>query len=300
MKLLKLWRTFNEGFRNFYRNGLLTVATVSVLGLSLFVVGFMASRSLVSEKLLKESEEKVNITAYFNPEVEEEKIIEIKSAMERYEGIKSVAYVSRNQALDDLRKGNNDPIIGDVIAEIGENPLLASLVIKANQADQYEAINQALEQSDFRDKISRINYQKNKEIIGKINETVKFVKKEGLVMGLIFVLIAVLITFNTIRLTIYSHRQEFDIMRLVGASNMYVRMPFVFEGVLYGIVSAIIAMVALLAAGKYSSLSVLFVKGSILEFYFQNFWKIFGLMLVAGILMGTISGYIAIRKYLKK
>lgn len=300
MKLLKLWRTFKEGFRNYYRNGLLTVATVSVLALSLYVVGFIVVRGLITEQLLRQTEDKVNVSVYFNPEVEEDEILEIKGALENYQEIKSIEYVSKNKALDEFLEGNDDTIIRQALEEVGDNPLLSSLVITAREAYQYEIISDAIERSEFRDKINRINYQKNKEIIAKINSALDSERRQGIIAGIIFIIIAVLITFNTIRLTMFSHRQEFEIMRLVGASNMYVRMPFVFEGIFYGITAAIIAMALLLITAKYSTLSVLFVAGDLWGFYMRQGIYIFGLLLVSGIGLGIISSYIAIRKHLKK
>lgn len=300
MKLLKLWRTFKEGFRNFYRNGLLTAATVSVLALSLYVVGFVFARGFITEQLLKQTEEKINISVYFNPEVDEEKILEIKSALEAYQEIKTIKYVSKDEALEEFLKGNEDLIIQQALKEIGDNPLLSSLVITAKEAYQYEIISEAIERAAFRDQINRVNYQKNKEIIAKINSAMDSERRQGIIAGIIFIFIAVLITFNTIRLTMFSHRQEFEIMRLVGASNMYVRMPFVFEGIFYGITAAIIAIILLLITAKYSTLSVLFIAGDTWGFYMRYGLYVFGLLLLFGTGLGVMSGFIAIRKHLKK
>ncbi|MFC1756347.1 cell division protein FtsX [Patescibacteria group bacterium] len=299
MKLLKLWRTFKEGFKNYYRNGLLTVATVSVLALSLYVIGFVTVRGFITKQLLEETENKINISVYFNPEVNEDRVGEIKNLLEGFQEIKSIDYVSKEQALNEFVSGNENSVIKQALEEIGENPLLSSLVIRANDSSQYEIINEAIEKAEFRSEINRINYQKNKIIIEKINNTLESEEKEGLIAGLIFIVIAVLITFNTIRLTMFSHKQEFEIMRLVGASNMYVRMPFVFEGIYYGLTATVVAVGLLLVTAKYSSLSVLFVSGDLWGFYLKYIWHIFGSLAVLGVLLGVISSIIAIRKHLK-
>lgn len=299
MKLLKLWRTFKEGLRNFYRNGLLTIATVSVLAMSLYVVGFISTRGVMTNLLLQETEKKINISVYFNPEVSENKILEVKDTLDGYQEIKSIEYVSRNRALEEFLAGNQDSVIRQALDEIGGNPLLASLVITANDIGQYDIINEAIEKAEFRDQISRINYQKNKEIIGKLGDTLRAERKEGFVAGIIFIVIAILITFNAIRLTMYSHKQEFEIMRLVGASNMYVRMPFVFEGIFYGIAAAAVSMILLLITAKYSSLSVLFITGDVWGFYVKYWWAILGILLLFGILLGIVGGFVAIRRHLK-
>lgn len=300
MKLLKLGRTFKEGFKNFYRNGLLTVATVSVLAMSLYVIGFITTRGIMTDLLLKETEKKINISVYFNPEVEESRINEIKNVLMGYQEIKSVEYVSKEQALEGFLAGNQDSVIKKALDEIGENPLLGALVITAHNAEQYEVISEAIEKSEFRDQISRINYQKNKEIIKKLNDTLKSERKGGLIAGIIFIVIAILITFNAIRLTMYSRKQEFEIMRLVGASNLYVKMPSVFEGIFYGLSAAIISFVFLLITSKYNSFSVLFITGDFWEFYTKYWWAILGILLVLGVALGVFSGLIAIRKHLKK
>lgn len=300
MKLLKLWRTFKEGFRNYRRNGLLTIATVSVLALSLYVIGFVVARAFMTEELLKQMEEKINISVYFNSDVEKEKILEIKSVLENYPEIKSIKYVSKEEALDEFLKGNEDLIIRQVLQEIGDNPLPPSLVVTAKESHQYEIINANIEQSAFSDKINRINYQKNKEVIAKIGNAINSERKQGIIAGAIFIVIAVLITFNTIRLTMFSHRQEFEIMRLVGASNTYVKMPFIFEGVFYGITATVVSMIMLLITARYNTHSVFFASENTWDFYVKYGFLVFGLLFVFGVSMGITSGYIAIHKYLKK
>ncbi len=302
MKLLKLWRTFKEGIRNFYRNGWLSFATVSVLSISLYIMSVTILVAIGAGTAAKNIQEKINISVYFNPEVKEERILEVKDKLAGYREIKSIEYVSKNQALDDfLKNSGNDPSITEALKEIGENPLLASLVIKAQSPEQYEIISNAIRQSNFNEEISRTNYEKNKEAIGKLNDFIHLVEKAGFILGSIFVLIAILITFNTIRITIYSHKQEFEIMRLVGASNMYVRMPHVFEGIFYGTASAAFALILLFITAEFVAPVIQkdIAKEVIMSFYFQylGFTALF--LFFSGIMLGVISSYIAIRKYLK-
>ncbi len=302
MKLLKLWRTFKEGVRNYYRNGWLTFATVSILSISLYIMSVTILMAIGAGTAAKNIQEKINVSVYFNPDVKEERVMEIKNKLSSYREIKSIAYVSKEQALDEfLRSSGNDPSIMEALNEIGENPLLASLVIKAQNPDQYEIIASAIEQSNFRDEINRTNYAKNKESIDKLNNFIRLVEKIGIIIGLIFMLIAVLVTFNTIRITIYSHKQEFEIMRLVGASNMYVRMPHVFEGIFYGITSAIAVLILLFITVEFIAPVIQrdISKDVLLSFYFQYFSSTALFLFISGILLGMISSFIAIRRYLK-
>ncbi|MFH0969502.1 MAG: permease-like cell division protein FtsX, partial [Patescibacteria group bacterium] len=301
MKILKLWRTLKEGFQNFIRNGWLSVATISILTISLYLISLTFMLGITANLLLKNVQEKINISIYFNPSVEESEILGIKNKIQNYKEIKSIEYVSKNKALDEFMElGNNDPSIKQALDELGENPLLASLVIRANQSDQYEIINQAIENSDFREEISRINYEKNKVIIERLNKIINFSKEIGIILGIIFVLIAVLITFNAIRITIYSHKQEFEIERLVGASNLYIRMPFIFEGIFYGFSASITSAIMLLITAKLVSNFVqkAISQENLMSLYLSNFWQIFGILFSLGILLGVISSFIAIRRYL--
>lgn len=302
MKLLKLWRTFKEGIRNYYRNGWLTFATVSILSISLYIMSVTILMAIGAGTAAKSIQEKINVSVYFNPDVKEERVMEIKNKLSGYREIKSINYVSKEQALDEFMKSSgNDPSIMEALNEIGENPLLASLVIKAQSSDQYEIIASAIEQSNFRDEINRTNYAKNKESIDKLNNFIHLVEKIGIIIGLIFMLIAVLVTFNTIRITIYSHKQEFEIMRLVGASNMYVRMPHVFEGIFYGITSAIAVLILLFITVQFIAPVIQrdISKDVLISFYFQYFSLTALFLFISGILLGMISSFIAIRRYLK-
>jgi len=303
MKILKLWRTLKEGFQNFVRNGWLSVATISILTISLYLISLTFMIGITTDLLLKNVQDKINISIYFNPTVEESDIIAVKNNLQSYGEIKSIEYISREQALEEfMEMGNNDPVIKQALDEIGENPLLASLVIKANQSDQYDKINDNIEKSYFKEDISRINYDKNKIIIERLNKIVIFSKEIGIILGSIFVLIAVLITFNAIRITIYSHKQEFEIERLVGASNLYIRMPFIFEGIFYGFSASIVSAILLLITAKLISSFVerTISQDNVMSLYLSNFWQIFGILFVMGILLGVLSSFIAIRRYLKK
>lgn len=303
MKMLKLWRTFKEGKENFIRNGWLTFATVSILTLSLFIVSLSFLVGVTTSLILENMRGKVSVSVSFNPDVTEARILDIKNELSKYtKEIASVEYVSRDRALETfLAESGNDPIIAQAIKEIGENPLLASLVIKAVKPEDYPLIVQQIEGSTFQNDISRINYAKNQKIFERLDRINKTTGKAGIILGSIFIFVAILITFNTIRITIYSHRQEFEIMRLVGASNIYVRMPFVFEGALYGLVAAILTVGFLFGMAYYFAplTTGALSQGNLLDLFYSSFWPIFGGLILLGVSLGVVSSAVAIRRYLK-
>lgn len=303
MKSNKLKRTFQEGLDNFYRNGWLSFATVSVLAISLYIISVTIILGVTANIVLKNIQDKINISVYFNQDVKEETILKVKDDLVGFKEIKSIDYVSKDQALEQFKKfSDGNKSVSQALEELnGENPLLSALVIKAKDPNQYDVIAKSIENSSFATNISRIDFQENKAAIDRLSSIIKLVEQVGLTLGIVFVIIGVLITFNAIRLTMYAHKQEFEIMRLVGASNLYIRMPFIFEGIFYGISSAFIVIVLLFITSKFlaplteGSIS----GGDIVSFYFHNFFTIFGLLLLSGIGLGTLSGFIAIRRYLK-
>jgi cell division transport system permease protein len=301
-RTLKLWRTLKEGMINFRRNGWLSLATISILSLSLFIISVAFLISLGANLVVENFENRVNITVSFNPDIAEERIITIQQNLKRFREIESVEYISRDQALTEfLDQSNNDPEIRQAIEEIGENPLLASLVIRAKNQSDYEKIAQVLNQSEYKEEISRINYERNKRIFDRLNTISLAAKKFGLSVGIAFALIAVLITFNTIRITIYSHRQEFEIMRLVGASNLYVRMPYIFEGMLYGLSAGLITLLLLAGAtyGVRGFTQGAFPQGDLFQVFLEHLPLLSLSTMLSGVFLGVISSYIAIRRYLR-
>jgi len=302
MKRLKLVRTFKEGCVNFYRNGWLTLATISILATSLYIISITIMLGFTANLIIVGLQDKINISVYFNPGVAEERIIEIKDKLSQYDEVKSVEYISKEKALEDLLGlSNNTETINKALDEIGENPLPASIVIRAKDPSLYEKIAEAIGNSFFKDDISTLNYQENRKIIDRLTNIILMSRKIGFVFGLVFVFVSILVTFNAIRITIYSHRQEFEIMRLVGASNLYIRMPFIVEGILYGLVAGIIVMFLLFITSYFISplTDGNIPQGNLLKVYFGNFFLILGGLFISGISLGVISSFIAIRRYLK-
>lgn len=304
MKTIKLWRTFKEGADNYRRNGWLTFATVSVLTLSLFVIGLTGLIGLAGNMALKNLESMISISVSFKPETAESEILAIKDDLQRYREVSSVTYISRDQALEEFLKDGNE-VFAEAVEVIGENPLLASLVIKADRAEDYALIARQLGESGYGSGIETINYERNRDMIDGLHKATDRIRDIGLIVGAAFMLIAVLITFNSIRLTIYSHRQEFEVMRLVGASNLYIRMPFLFEGIFYGITASFVSLLLLLGVSFSISgnigpaFSALLGDKSFSDVYLASQWVFVPGTIIAGILLGVISGSIAIRRYLK-
>jgi len=305
--ILTLTRNFKSAIKSLTRNGLLTIATAGILMMSLYVVGTAYLEMMATNDALQKIQEKADISIYFKTDVKEDVIFDIKSKLEAYKEIQSVEYISKDQALEDFKRNNaNEPVIIDSLKELGENPLLASLVVRAKDPNQYQIIYDEINKSDFVGDIGRINYGKYKDLINKINIAANSAKKDGIFKGLLMTIISILIIFNAVRITIYSHKQEIEIMRLVGASNAYIRLPFIFEGIIYGIIATILSMLLLILTIKFKPSSfVLFGNflnipvGAMFSLYISEFWKLLSLQLFIGLVIGISSSWISMRKYLR-
>ncbi|MFA5994449.1 MAG: permease-like cell division protein FtsX [Parcubacteria group bacterium] len=300
--LLLITRTFKESIRSILRNGWLSIATVSILIMSLYIISVFFVFTSTANEMLKEIKNKANISIYFKTDTEEGFILEAKTEVEKMGEVKSVEYVSKDVALEDFKKANaSEPVILESLREIGENPLLSALIIRANNSVDYQIIAENIDKANFSAEVSRVNYNKNKELINKLNSVIETIQEIGISLGLLFAAISLLITFNAVRITIYTHKQEIEIMRLVGASNMFIRLPFVFEGIIYGVVGSIVSMIFLFGSLKFvaSYISLAIPTGNLMNFYIANFWMILGYQILLGSFFGIVGGLMAMRKYLK-
>jgi cell division transport system permease protein len=300
--LLTLTRTLRAGFQNFYRNGSLSIAAVSILTLSLLIISIIIVLSITANLGMKYVQDKIDIRVYFKSDAEESVIKDFRSEVTRYKEVKSADYISKDRALSEFKATNsNKPDILKAIEAVEDNPLLASVNIKAINPEQYDIIAKSIENSTFKENIASVNYQQYKLVIDRFNATLKTLRKTGAFLFILFSLIAILITFNVIRMTIFNHGTEIEIMRLVGASNNFIRLPFVFEGVIYGVVAAVIAIALLFPIVK---IVTPYVVGStyvqvIQADFGKYFLLIFIVQVILGTLLGVISSLFAIRRYLK-
>ena len=295
-------RILKWGFKNFWRNGWLSTATISIMVLTLLVITVLLMVNVVANGVLETLEKKIDISVYFKLKTPEQDILEVKSELERLEEVDSVSYTSQDEALIRFKEKHKDnPILLQSLEELDTNPLEASLNVKAKETRQYASINQFLESVYYKDIIDKINYMQNKEVIEKLNKIITDVKAGGLALSLLLILIVFLVTFNAIRLAIYSSREEINVMRLVGASNWFIRGPFIVEGILYGAIATIVTLIILYPVFYFVSpkLSGFLPIGDIFTYFQANLLSFLLLLLTVGVILGGFSSLIAVKKYLK-
>ena len=304
MFFTKLKRIIKSGAISFWRNGSVSLASVLIMTVTLTVISMIVFSGVVLSSTLETIKSKVDINVYFVKTASEDQILaSIKDVQKRPE-VAEVEYISRKDAYDRFRaRHQEEEATLQALNEIGENPLPASMNIKAKDPSQYDAIVEYLKQKESGDNdiIDKINYTKNKQAIDALSRIITASNKLGVLLVIFFAIVSILITFNTIRLAIYIFREEISVMRLVGASETYIRGPFVTVGILYGVVSAIVTVLILFPlshwAGEWTEK---LGTGVNLFSYYQNNLPLLILSLaVVGACLGAVSSFLAIRKYLK-
>ncbi len=305
---IKVKRVVRAGFFSFWRNGFISLSSILVMVVTLFVIGSVIFSSVVLKSTLDQIKEKVDINVYFVTTASENEILAMKKSLEQLsEVMPPVEYVTKEQALEDFKKRHeNDEFTLQALEELGENPLGATLNIKAKDPSQYESIARFIEGKrtssiGTENIIDKVNYYQNKDAIDRLTKIINSANNLGFVLTLFLVAISILITFNTIRLVIYMSRDEISVMRLVGASDRYIKGPFFVAGSIYGFLSAIVTLIifyplTMWLGGKTADF---FVGLNIFHYYLSNFGQIFLIIIGSGVLIGSISSYLAVRKYLK-
>ncbi|MFA5099165.1 MAG: permease-like cell division protein FtsX [Candidatus Paceibacterota bacterium] len=295
-------RIVKYGFLAFRRNGWLSTATLSIIVLALLVFEGLMIFNVLTKTAISSLEDKIDISVYFKIDAPEDDILNIQKSLGTLTEVKSVNYVSRDQALEIFKeKHKDDAAISQSLEELNSNPLLASLNIKANNPNQYATIADYLDKADFKTMFEKVTYAQNAVVIDRLNKIIGVAERGGFVLIVFLTFIAVLVTFNTVRLAIYSSREEIGIMRLVGASNSFIRGPYIVEGILYGFLAAILS-IALAAPIIYFAspyINIFIAEMNLWKYFTSNIFGTVFYQSLFGISLGAISSVIAVRKYLK-
>ncbi len=305
---LSLKRIIRTGFINFWRNGFVSISSIVVMTITLFVIGSLIFINEMTNTALESLRDKVDVNAYFVIDAPEDSILAVKSTLEQLDEVERVTYTSREEAEAKFRERHKDDEIEiQALDELDDNPLTASLSIKAKNPSQYERIEEFLRtdkstvSKDGVPIISKLNFNDNKTAIEKLQQVINGIEKFGLAVSIVLIAVSVIIIFNTIRMTIYISREEIAVMRLVGASDMYIRGPFVFSGIMTGFISALITLVSFypLAIWLGPKTQVFFGNFNLFVYYTNNFGQIFAMIVFTGTFLGAFSSFLAVKRYLR-
>lgn len=306
-KLINMGRVVRTGSVNFIRNAWLSVAATAVMVITLTIILFSVIANATFANTVQQITDRIDISVYLKDSVNEEQREDLIAQLQNFENVRSVEYVSKEQALEDYKEQNSENL--DLLVAISQtdNPLPASLRLKPEDPNRIEEIRQFLEQPEIKELQSdETSYSGDrKEAVDKITQATSFLRTAGIAGVLVFTVISMLIIFNTIQMAIFNRREELTIMRLLGANSWYIRGPFIVETILYGIVAAIVSISV--CSTLFSVQATAFDSSSLglLDLQFANdyfadrFWIILIIQLAIGIGIGAASSFIATRRYLK-
>ncbi|HAG27182.1 TPA: hypothetical protein DCG61_00145 [Patescibacteria group bacterium] len=300
---ISLLRIIKSGVMNLRRNIWLAAASTLIMTITLIILSVMTLLFIITSYSVQSIQERVDISTYFKSDVSEARILVIRDELQGDSRIASVNYVSSAEARQNFEENNrDDQLIIDSLNELTDNPFPSTLQIKANNLEDYPAIANMLEESSYRDLIQEINFEDNRIIIERLNSLLTFIITFGLILMVVFCLIAILVIFNTIALTIYNRREEVEIMRLVGATNWYIRGPFLVEALTYSVIAAIItsALILPIYFQMLPKISNYLTPGAnIFSGDIKIFLGVIVVQLIIAFILSAISSLLAMRKYLR-
>ncbi|MEK7095967.1 MAG: permease-like cell division protein FtsX, partial [Patescibacteria group bacterium] len=293
-KFITLERIFKNGFVNFGRNIWLAIAAMAMMGITLTILLFAVVANATFSHTISDITSHIDVSVYLTDSVTDQQRNDLINNLKGIDNVQAVAFISKDQALKKYRSQNiNNKELLAAISET-DNPLPASLVISPGDPNKLESIKDYLDRPEIKALQSDpTSYSGDrKAAIDKIAKATNFFRQAGIVGIIVFIIISMLIIFNTIRMTIFNRRDELVIMRLLGATPGYIRGPYIVETMLYGVVAATMSLLicgALFAVAsstlQASSLGLLDIKYSG-DYFKKNLWLILTVQMLAGIIIG--------------
>jgi len=310
-RFIWLKRVLTNAWHNLMRNKILSIATIFIIALMIFVFNLILALSFATESVIGSVGQKLDISIEINPDIENYTIQTFTEKLRERPEIKEVVYVSKEDALS--RFGAKYPnIISFLDHHNLDNPLPDTVRIISRDVKDNNAIITYLEEAQFS---YIVNQQKLKENLEqksrneKILDITRFIQKTGFWLNLIFALVAIMIIFNSININIHTHEKEINIMKLVGARYSFIRAGFIFEGIILAVFAILISIgfsrlilgyLAKNLVGIITNENMLAGLNSILLHFEDRFWATLSWQLLAAIVAGIISSYAAIELYLRK
>jgi cell division transport system permease protein len=306
-KYITVERIIKNGVVNFGRNVWLAIAAIAMMAITLTILLFAIIANATFTHTINDLTSHIDVTEYLKDNVTQKQVDHQLNELKALPNVKSVSYTSKAEALKSYERLNaNNPTLLAAISQT-DNPLPASISIKPTDPNKLQDI------QNFLNKPSQKALQSDptsysgdrKAAIDKITSATHFFQQAGIVGIIVFIVISMLIIFNTIRMAIFNRRDELIIMRLLGASTSYIRGPFVVETMLYGAVAAAISLIVCWSLFKVASSTLQASSLGLLDItYSSNYFSkhaatILTIQILVGILIGAASSLIATRRYLK-
>lgn len=304
MNFTTLSRITRLGLTNFWRNRWLSLVATTVIMLTLLVISIFSLIYIGITRTTNDIRGKIDLVIYFDDKATEDEIAQLRSTLEAKPLVKQVEYITKEQALEIFQRIQGVERVRSVVTK-EDNPLPRSLRVKPDDPSDLEGLaNEVKESALAHDgKIRSLSFDRNSSLVKRLIGITRFVRILGILLSSIFLLVSVLVIFNTIRLTIFARKDEIEIMKLVGANDIFVKGPFLLEGAIYGLFAALVAFLlmngSIVLIAQITERSVTGIDIPIQSFFIQYVWWILLGQVILGLLMGTVFSYWAVKRYIR-
>ncbi len=295
-------RIFKFALQGFFRNFWLSSANVLVLILMFLSLSLLLAINILLTKTIDGFKERVDLSIYLKKEVTDIQVANFKTDLENLSSVELVRYISPAEALEKFKKTHQDePNILKALEEVGENPFGGTMLIRAKSDQNYQEILDLINLPRYEDLIQEKDIQNYEEMLVIIENFSRKLKFILIIISAAFILIAGLIIFNAVRVSIYARQSEIRIMRLVGATAHFIRAPFlleVFFAVLLGWILNIIIFTTIISATEPYLNNFLGLNFNFLSYLKTNFLRFFGVEFIFSLCFSWLSASLALKKYL--
>ncbi len=300
-------RILKFAIQGFFRNFWLSIANVTILTLTLVVINFLIVFNLLTMNAIDLVKDKVDISLYFKQDISTNDIEQVKQKISKSPEIKSVEYISSEKALQIFQERHDGEDINKAIEDLKKEDdqiFAASIKIKAKDVAMYDQILKELRTSQYSNlfEIDENQFKDYSRITERLNSISSKVELVGYMVSLIFIIITLTMVYNSIKIAIYTHRDEIYIMKLVGANTSFIKGPFFIEILMSNIIALLVVMGIFYASAAIAQpfIDRLFEGYSIslIGYFNENFIVIFLGQLIISSVFSVSSSYIAMKKYL--
>lgn len=296
--------SLREAFSHFFRNWTTSFGAVITIFLSLFIIGLFIVGSALVTSAIGTIEDTVTINVFISDDATDDEVQAFQEKLESWQNVQSVNFKSKEDALEDWRSMSSSAD-STIAALDGENPLPRSFEVVMEDSSQVEDMaNRIKEDTDFQamadngDVDESVQY--SQEMVGRLFQVTGYIRIACIVLVALLTFIAFIFINNTIRLSITARRREIAIMRLVGASNGFIRGPFVTEGVLQALLGALLSIGVLELVRNFLMPRVMnMVSWWQFEIPLEVYLMTYGALILVGLVIGLFGSAIAMRRYLK-
>lgn len=302
---VNLKKIFRFGAQSFARNFWLAILTISILVLLLLSINVLVVLNFLTDEASAQMKSKVDISIYLKQGVTNEEAQSFRTYLLSLPSVASVVYTDPETVLKNFKNAHGaDEKILSSLTILEKNPFGGMLVVQTVQVNDYKAVLAQIEGPVYQKIIENKDFNDHEKLVNAVNRLTGYVKELIILVSAFFAFIALVIIFNTIKIAIYTHREEIAIMKLVGASNWFVRAPFIIEAVFYSLISTVVTFILIFPLiSLIQAKSLQFFNnqaGDIFGYYRRNFFTLFSIQLLIVAALSSLSSALAIGRYLKK